>query len=114
MICAVAFIQRRRLAKKLCESSILKVHFHSFRQWKATTEYHNTKDLIRVQELLGHKNIKITRQYICIEKQVYKKAEGDKFHTKVVTTKEEIVQVVDAGFDHIMTKDGLAYFRKRK
>jgi integrase len=108
------FMQRRRLAKKLGDSSILKVHFHSFRHWKATAEYHNTKDLIHVQELLGHKNIEITRQYIYIEKQVYKKAEGDKFHTKVATTKEEIVQLLDAGFDHIMTKDGLAYFRKRK
>jgi hypothetical protein len=67
-----------------------------------------------VQEVLGHKNIEITRGYIYIEKAVYNDAENDKFHTKVATKKEEIIQLLDAGFEYIMTKDDLAYFRKRK
>jgi hypothetical protein len=77
-------------------------------------EYHNTKDLIHVQEVLGHKNIEITRGYIYIEKTLYKNTEGDKFHTKVATKKEEIIQLLDSGFEYVMTKDDLAYFRKRK
>jgi integrase len=108
------FIQRRRIAKKLGNPEILKVHFHSFRHWKATTEYHKTKDLIHVQEVLGHKNIEITRGYVYIEKALYKNAKNHNFHTKVAKTQEEIVQLLDAGFDYILTKDGLAYFRKRK
>ena len=48
------------------------MNFHSFRHWKATNEYHNTKDLSHVQEVLDHKNIEITRGYICIEKAIYK------------------------------------------
>jgi hypothetical protein len=37
-----------------------------FRHWKATMEYHKTKDILHVMRLLGHKNIKIlssTRSY---------------------------------------------------
>jgi integrase len=48
------FMQRRRAAKKLGDPAIPKVHFHSFRHWKATYEYHRTKDLIHVQDMLGH------------------------------------------------------------
>jgi hypothetical protein len=77
-------------------------------------EYHKTKDLIHVQEVLGHKNIEITRGYIYIEKALYKDSKSDNFHTKVAKTQEEIVQLLDAGFDYIMDKDGLAYSRKRK
>lgn len=108
------FIQRRRIAKKLANPEFKKVHFHSFRHWKATTEYHKNKDIIHVQEVLGHKNIKITRGYIYIERALYKNAKNDNFHTKVAKTQEEIIQLLDAGFDYIMTKYGLAYFRKRK
>jgi len=92
----------------------MKVHFHSFRHWKATMEYHNTKDLIHVQEVLGHKNIEITRGYIYIEKALYTTTEDDKFHSKVATTQAEIMQLLESGFEYIMQKDGLAYFRKRK
>ena len=94
--------------------NLIQIHFHTFRFWKGTTEYHNTKDIVHVQEVFGHKNIEVTREYIYIEKAIYKDTENGKFHTKVATTKEEIIQLLDAGFDFIMTKDDLAYFRKRK
>ena len=77
-------------------------------------EHHNTKDLIHWQEVLGHKNIEITREYIYIGKALYKEAEGDEYHTKVATTKEEIIQLWDGGFTFIMTKDNVTYFGKRK
>ena len=62
----------------------------------------------------GHRNIEITRGYVKVEKALYKNANNVDFHTKVAKTQEEIVQLLDTGFDYIMTKDGLAYFRKRK
>ena len=88
--------------------------FHSFRHWKTTNEYHNTKDLSHVQEVLDHKNIEITRGYICIEKAIYKISEDDKFHIKVAASQPEITQLLESGFEYIMQKDSLAYFRKRK
>ena len=33
---------------------------------------------------------------------------------KVATTPEEIAALLEIGFEYVMTKEGLAYFRKRK
>jgi integrase len=107
------FMQRRRLAKKL-RQQYLESAIPQFQTLEGDNRISQHKRSNPRSRILGHKDIEITRQYIYIEKQVYKKAEGDKFHTKVATTKEEIVQLLDAGFAHIMTKDGLAFFRKRK
>jgi integrase len=107
-------MQRIRIAKKLGKPEILKVHFHSFRHFKATMAYHQTKDLIHVQELLGHKNIEITRSYIYIEKSIFQSTESDKFHVKVAKTQAEIIDLLEQGFEYITQKDDLAYFRKRK
>jgi len=46
--------QRKRIAAKLKNSRITKITFHTFRNWKATMEYHKTKDLLYVMKLLGH------------------------------------------------------------
>jgi integrase len=50
--------QRRNLALKLQNPKISQITFHTFRHWKATMEYHRTKDILYVMKLLGHKNIK--------------------------------------------------------
>ncbi|MGQ9530835.1 MAG: tyrosine-type recombinase/integrase [Candidatus Bathycorpusculaceae bacterium] len=39
------------------------MHFHTLRHWKATMEYHKTKDIPHVMQLLGHGNIKNTLIY---------------------------------------------------
>ena len=39
------------------------ITFKTFRHFKATMEYHRTKDIIHVMRLLGHKNIKNTLVY---------------------------------------------------
>ncbi len=45
--------------------------FLSFRHWKATREYHKTRDLIHVQEVFGHADIKSTMAYINLEKALF-------------------------------------------
>lgn len=52
--------QRKRLAHKLSNPRLLKIHFHTFRYWKGTILYHETKDMYYVMQRLGHKNIKNT------------------------------------------------------
>lgn len=44
---------RRRTAIKLNNPRLKQIHFHTFRHWKATILYHQTKDLIYVQRFLG-------------------------------------------------------------
>jgi hypothetical protein len=49
------------------------------------------------------------------EKQLYRnRANDDEFTVKVATTPKEIAALLETGFEYIMTKEGLAYFRKRK
>lgn len=40
--------QRKNAAEKLGNPRILQIHFHTFRHWKATMEYHRTKDILHV------------------------------------------------------------------
>jgi integrase len=48
--------QRRRLVRTLQNPMLREIHLHTFRHWKATMEYHRTKNIKHVQQLLGHKN----------------------------------------------------------
>jgi len=106
--------QRRNAAKKLANPRILQIHFHTFRHWKATMEYHKTKDILYVKQLLGHKNIQNTLIYITMEKALFQHGLEEEFHVRVAQKPEEIKAFLEAGFDYVLQKDGLAFFRKRK
>jgi integrase/predicted RNA-binding Zn-ribbon protein involved in translation (DUF1610 family) len=107
-------LQRRRAAKKLGNSRLLQITFHTFRHWKGTMLYHQTKDVYFVKEYLGHKNLQSTQVYIHIERSMFRSMDSDEYYVKVAQTKEEIIGLLEQGFEYVMEKDGLAYFRKRK
>jgi len=104
---------RKRLSSKLQNPRILRMSFHTFRHWKATTLYYETKDPLYVKEFLGHKKLDKTLLYIQLEKTLYKE-QTDAFIVKVAKNKDEITDLLATGFDYICDKDGLAFFRKRK
>ena len=74
---------------------------------------YKTKKLIVARALLGHRSIKNTLIYIDLETACCPNG-GDDYHTKVAKTETEICSLIEAGFEYILQKDGLAYFRKRK
>jgi integrase len=108
------YYQRRQLARKLANPRLLEIHFHTLRHWKGTTEQHKTRDPWHVKEMLGHKSIKSTELYIHTERQFYQNNVNDDFTVKVSSKPEEITALLETGFEYVMTKDNLAYFRKRK
>lgn len=59
---------------------------HTFRHWKATTVYHETKDLFYVKEFLGHKKLDTALVYIQLEKALYKN-NSDEFNINVARPK---------------------------
>lgn len=77
-------------------------------------EYHRTKDIMYVKEFLGHRNITNTMIYVHIEHGIFHDGQPEQFHCRVVKTPEEITDLLEAGYDYVLQKDGLAYFRKRK
>jgi len=105
--------KRKALAAKLKNPRLLRIGFHTFRHWKATMEYHRTKDILHVQRLLGHKNIENTMIYIDVEKALFQMS-NDEFHVRVARSPEEIKALLEVGFEYVCEKDGLLFFRKRK
>jgi hypothetical protein len=75
--------------------------------------YHETKDILHVQQLLGHRSIDSTMIYVNLESAVFQ-TEDDNFHVKTATKAEEITQLLEVGFEYVCQKDGLVFLRKRK
>ena len=108
--------QRKRIAKKLNNPRIDKISFHTLRHWKATEEYHRTKDILHVMKTLGHKNIECTLLYIDLEKALYRQPRNEAFTARVAETVEDACDLIEAGFEYVTGeyRDGGKIFRKRK
>lgn len=102
-------INRKRLAYKLQNPRINKITFHTLRHWGATMEYHRTKDILHVKELLGHVNIQNTLVYTHLVNW-----DTDDFICKVAKTIDEAVELVESGFEYVTEMDHIKLFRKRK
>jgi integrase len=102
--------QRMKASIKLGNPRINQITFHTFRHWKATTEYHRTKDILYVMKLLGHKSIKNTLVYT----QLIDFPEDDQFICKVAKTVPEASQLIENGFEFICAIDDAKLFKKRK
>ena len=100
---------RKRISEKLQNTRIRRIHFHALRHWKATMEYHKTKDILRVMKMLGHRNIQTTLIYTQLVS-----FEGDDFHSATAETVEEAKKLVEAGFEYVCTHSDTMLFRKRK
>lgn len=102
--------QRKKAAVKLGNPRILRITFHTFRHWKATMEYHKTKDILHVMKLLGHKNIKNTLIYT----QLVQFPEDEEFVCKAAKTLQEASKLIESGFEYICAIEDTKLFRKRK
>jgi len=100
---------RKRSAHKFGNPRILRINFHTLRHWKATMEYHKTKDILYVQRLLGHKSIKNTLLYTQLVN-----LEEDEYVCVVGKTLETISELIENGFEYVCDQDDLKFFRKRK
>jgi integrase len=105
---------KRRVAKKLNNARLLSIHLHTFRHWKATMEYHETKDIIHVKTQLGHKDIKTTMIYINLDQALFTN-ENAQWICKVSHNEAEELKLVEVGFELVRDRnDGTAIYRKRK
>jgi integrase len=107
-------VNQRRLREyfKLQSPILLRITFHTFRHWRATMLYHQTKDPYYVKRFLGHKSLKSTEIYITVERTLFGEY-SDEFAVKVASEPEEIKQLLETGFEYVCSEDGLMFFRKR-
>jgi integrase len=101
--------QRSRVAQKLQNPRIDRITSKTLRHYKATMEYHKTKDILHVMQLLGHKDIRNTLVYTHLVN-----FESDEWICKVATTKQERVNLIEAGFTFVAKEGDQWYFKKRK
>jgi integrase len=101
--------QRKRLAEMLQNPRIDAISFKTLRHFKATMEYHKTKDILHVMQLLGHKDIKNTLIYTHLVN-----FESGEFVCKTARTVDEARALVESGFDYVTELDDVKLFRKRK
>lgn len=101
--------QRKLVAEKLKNPKIRRISFHTFRHWKGSMLYHQTKDLRFVQEFLRHSSPESTAIYT---HPVHWKT--DDYHVKVAKNLDEVCDLAKNGFEHFATFNGDQVFRKRK
>ncbi len=102
-----------RTAKKLDNPRLLKITFKTLRHWKATSYYHEVRDILKVKQLLDHKTLSSTMVYIDIEKAICEEL-SQEFKIKVAEDQQEIEKLLEVGFEYVCEKDGKLFFRKRK
>ena len=83
--------KRITLSEKLQNPRIRKINLKTFRHWKATIEYHKTKDILHVKKILGHVNIENTLVYTHLVN-----FEDDDFIAKTARTVDEACQLIEA------------------
>jgi len=73
-------------------------------------EYHKTKDILHVMNVLGHKNIMNTLKYTQLID-----IKHDDYISKATRSSQEAQQLIEDGFEYVCTTpDEIMLFRKRK
>jgi integrase/ribosomal protein S27AE len=101
--------QRRHIAHKLQNPRLLQISFHTFRHWKATMEYHKTRDILHVMQLLGHRSIQNTLVYTRLIN-----FKDDEYTARIAHSEQEACQLIESGFEFVCDFNGNKLFRKRK
>jgi integrase len=108
-ICEIYRRMRNDLATKLQDPTIKQIRLYDFRHFKASMEYHKTKDLLYVKALLGHKDLRTTLRYTQLLE-----LGNDEYTCKVAKTLEEATNLIENGFEYVTEMDDIKLFRKRK
>lgn len=73
--------------------------------WKATIEYHKTKDILHVMKVLGHRNINNTLVYTQLVD-----FGDDEYTVRVAHTIEEDKQLVEVEFEYVTEREKASRF----
>jgi integrase len=104
---------RKKVAIKVGNPRIAKIHYHLIRHWFGTMECHKTHDIDHVRRRLGHRSVLNTQIYINMEQTLFT-TKSDDYHVKVASTIEEACKLIEVGFEYVTEIEGRKLFRKRK
>ncbi len=101
---------RKYLASAHSNPRFLQLHLHSLRHFRATQLYWQTKDLLHVQHILGHRSITNTVRYAHL---VDWKDEGQ-YISKVAKSLDEFTGLLEQGFEYVADYEAFKVLKKRK
>jgi integrase len=105
---------RNRVAKRTNNPRLKQISLHTFRHWKATTEYYKGRDGVHVRHLLGHRSAVMTDRYIHLVETLYHDDSGE-WTCKVAHNEKEAADLIESGFTYVNNMgDTTALYRKRK
>ena len=98
---------RNRLAKDYNMPELKQICLYDFRRFKGTREYHLTRDVLHVKEVLGHtdNSLRSTLLYITMESNIT-------WMPVKCTTDEEIQQAIKDDCIIVGHENGVWYFKK--
>jgi integrase len=102
---------RTKLANKLNQPELKNIPMRNLRHHFATHTYDQTKDILLVKQLLGHKKLETTMFYT----QLITFDQDDEYTCKATKDDKEATDLIEHGFQYVTTTpNGLMLFRKRK
>lgn len=101
---------RKRMAQRMNNPRLLKIHFHTLRHFRGSREYEKTGDIYHVKDVLGHKSIVNTDRY---QHSTYT---SDDYVSKRPKTSQEEDALISAGFEFVRfdEREQVPIYRKRK
>jgi integrase len=103
---------RQKIAKRIGNPRLAKIHFHLIRHWKGTMEYHKTQNIILVQRIIGHKSVLNTQIYVNLEQAIFEVNED--YDVKIAESLDDACKLLEVGFEYVTDMEGKKLFRKRK
>jgi len=100
---------RKKAAHNLQNPRLLSITLRTFRHFGATMLYHQTRDILLVKKLLGHKKIENTLKYTQLIQ--FKDSEYD---AATATDIDEAKKLIGSGFEYVTEMNGIKLFRKPK
>lgn len=100
---------RKKVASNLQNPRILSITLRTFRHFGATMLYAQTRDILLVKKILGHKKIENTLKYTQLIR-----FKDDEYETATATDIEEAKQLISSGFEYVTDMNGIKLFRKPK
>jgi len=100
---------RKKAAYNLQNPRLLSITLRTFRHFGATMLYHQTRDILLVKKLLGHKKIENTLKYTQLIQ--FKDSEYD---AATATDIDEAKKLIGSGFEYVTEMNGVKLFRKPK
>jgi integrase/recombinase XerD len=101
--------ERLRAYAETGNAELLKIRLYDLRHFYATRLYHNTKDIFRVKNDLGHRSIQNTLRYCHVAE-----FKDDEYTVRTAKTIQEAAALLEVGFDYVTEFEDIKIFRKRK